>query len=185
MDKEEMARALVNLDTKGQKEQELYTQNMMDQLNRMKSNQVEQLGVGNELGYADLRAFKNPNALQGTLGTDTPIGNLEYAKTANPMGLENTVSLSNQMPVGGGMAQVDLLKSLNTPERTAILGYNAPMGRGQFQARAMTGQDAERQKIKEMQMQYLQQLNKNMGVGVYGKKTPYDQSIGLQLQGRF
>jgi hypothetical protein len=59
------------------------------------------------------------------------------------------------------------------------------MGRGQFQARAMTGQDAERQKIKEMQMQYLQQLNKNMGIGVYGKKTPYDQSIGLQLQGRF
>jgi len=34
-------------------------------------------------------------------------------------------------------------------------------------------------------MQYLQQLNKNMGVGVYGKKTPYDQSVGLQVQGRF
>ena len=185
MDKEDMAKALVNLDTKGQKEQELYTQNMMDQLNRMKSNQVGQYGIDNELGYANARAYKNPNALQGAIGTDTPFGNFEYAKTTTPTGIENSAMLSNQLPIGNGTAQVDLLKSLNTPERTATLGYNAPMGRGQFQARAMTGQDAERQKIKEMQMQYLQQLNKNMGVGVYGKKTPYDQSIGLQLQGRF
>ena len=186
MDKEEkMARALVNLNTKGDKDQQLYTQTMMDQLNRMKSNRVGQLGVGNDLGYADVRAYQNPNAIQGVLGAHTPIGKLEYARTADPMGVGNSLSFSNQMPVGNGMAQVDLLKSLNTPERTTSFGYNAPLGDGQFQARATTGQNAERQKIKEMQMQYLQQLNKNRGVGVYGKKTPYDQSIGLQVQGRF
>jgi len=185
MDKEDMAKALVNLDMKGQKDQELYTQTMMDQLNRMKSNQVGQLGIDNDLGYANLRAYQNPNALQGALGVITPLGNLEYARTANPMSLENSIAFSNQMPIGNGMAQVDLLKSLSTPERTTTLGYNAPMSKGQFRASATTGQDAERQKVKEMQMQYLQQLNKNMGVGVYGKKTPYDQSVGLQVQGRF
>lgn len=180
-----MAQALLDTSEKSKddKEQENYTKMIMAKINQM-SRPTPVAQMANDMGYANLSS-PGPDMLRAGVGTDTPIGNMELSRFKSPYGYDDNLTVRNNAPIAGGMGSLAVEKNLLTPEARTIAGYSMPVAGGQMQLRSTTTHDNQKQKTKELEAQYLRQINKNMAVGVYGSQNPYDNRAGLRLEGRF
>jgi hypothetical protein len=180
-----MAQALLDSSEKlrDDKEQENYTRMLMAKINQMNQSPLMVQGA-NQMGFANLSTPRQ-DMLRLGIGTETPVGNVEVSRLKNPYGYDDNLTVRNDVPIASGMGSLAVEKNLLTPEARTIAGYSTPVAGGQMQLRSITTHDNQKQKTKELEAQYLRQINKNMAIGVYGSQSPYDNRAGLKLEGRF
>ena len=111
------------------------------------------------------------------------LGKLQLEASPNDKSI--TAKASRQDVLPAGLLSTEVTKGLNTPEQKLQLMLQSPLAGGQFTGRATVGTDQYNQAAKMIEMQYLKEIMKNIGLGAYFTGTPQGQSAGLRIQGRF
>jgi hypothetical protein len=165
-----------------QNDEQRQLQNLLRQLdliNRPQKNiysqQFDNLGIGLK-SYGGSRV--NPYAaLLSELG--------KAQIEASPIDKSVTAKASRQDVTPFGFLSTEISKGINTPEEKLQLMLQNRIGNGEFTGRATVGTDQYNQALKMIELQYLKEILKNIGLGAYYTGTPQGQSAGLRIQGRF
>jgi len=175
-------------------EQQMQLQELMRSLNQMNRPPDVMMGTGNELGYANLmgrgmRPQSRP-MIAGSMGTQTPMGLLEMSREFTPAGPVDEATLRNQMPMMGGLLGADVFQSMQDPSRGASMSYQRPVGPGMASVRQTNRIGQDEQLRRDQQMQYLMQVGKNMGLGLYADRADMGAGMGpmnygVRMQGQF
>ena len=104
---------------------------------------------------------------------------------ASPTEKSVTAKLSREDVTPAGLLSTEISKGINTPEQKAQLMLQNKIAGGDFTGRITAGTDPYNQAIRMIEMQYLKEILKNIGMGAYFTGTPQGQSAGLRIQGRF
>lgn len=131
---------------------------------------------------AGAKSYGGPN-INPFAALPTALGLLEVE--ASPRDKTASAKARRQDQVGEGVLTSEITKGINSPEELIRLLYQQPAAGGQLSAQATLGRGAYDQPVKMLEVEYLRQILKNLGLGAYYQSNPYGQSAGLRLQGRF
>jgi hypothetical protein len=123
------------------------------------------------------------NMLNPFLAYQTPLGLLELEK--NQQTDTKTARLKRQDRVGETKVTSEVSKNLDTPEALARVLLQQPMYGGELSAQGTVGRGSFNEPVRNLEIQYLREILKNLGFGAYHQSSPYGSNTGLRLQGRF
>lgn len=120
-----------------------------------------------------------------TVGANTPLGLLELSKSNEPYNEATRLRYNAEIPIGEGLLNFGAKGSVGGKERIGEIGYSTDVGGGNLSAKFQIGKDQYDQLMRQAQIQYLKQLDKDKAMSVYGGYGNRGMNVGLNYVGRF